>query len=210
MIAASSLPGAAAGAVSSSAAGLIDLPGRDLQFRQAADGFRLGRVLGENRGIDRGRAFGVALGRGFLGLGQKRRRAAGKRADDALDESADLAFRKRADEAVDRLATVEGDDRRNRLDAELAGDLRVLVDVHLDEGDLAVRIRHRLFERRRELFARAAPRRPEIHQHRLLREAVSTSARNDAAVTSLTAVFGAGAIAPSIFAMDNSFSAARR
>ena len=34
---------------------------------------------------------------------------------------------------------LEGDDGRNRLDAELARDLRVVVDVHLDERDFAAR-----------------------------------------------------------------------
>ena len=44
------------------------------------------------------------------------------RAGDPLDERLDLALGQRADEAVDRLAVGEGDHRRDRLDAELAGD----------------------------------------------------------------------------------------
>jgi hypothetical protein len=47
------------------------------------------------------------------------------------------AFRQRAHEAVDRLAALEGEDGRNRLHAELARDLGMLVDVHLDELHLA-------------------------------------------------------------------------
>ena len=43
----------------------------------------------------------------------------------------------------------------------------MLVDVHLDELDLALGGPHRLFEGRCELAAGAAPRRPEIDQHRL-------------------------------------------
>ena len=57
---------------------------------------------------------------------------------EALDERLDLALRQRADEAVDRLAVPEGVDRRDRLDAQLLRDLRVLVDVDLDHADLAV------------------------------------------------------------------------
>ena len=43
----------------------------------------------------------------------------------------------------------------------------MLVDVHLDELDLALGGLHHLFQDRRELLAGAAPRRPEIDQHRL-------------------------------------------
>ena len=43
----------------------------------------------------------------------------------------------------------------------------MFVDVHLDQLDLAVGGPDRLLERRRELAAGAAPRRPEVDQHRL-------------------------------------------
>jgi acetoacetyl-CoA synthetase len=43
----------------------------------------------------------------------------------------------------------------------------MLVDVHLDELDLALRVADHLLEHRRELPARAAPRRPEVDQDRL-------------------------------------------
>ena len=46
-------------------------------------------------------------------------------------------------------------------------DRRMLVDVHLDQLDLALGGADRLFEDRRELPAGAAPRRPEVDQHRL-------------------------------------------
>ncbi len=36
----------------------------------------------------------------------------------------------------------------NRLDAELAGDLRMVVDVHLDELDLAAGLANRLLDAR--------------------------------------------------------------
>ena len=65
-----------------------------------------------------------------------------------------------------RLAADEGIDRRHRLDAQLLGQLRVLVDVDLDQPDLALGRAHQLLEHRRQLLARAAPGRPEIDQHR--------------------------------------------
>ena len=76
-------------------------------------------------------------------------------------------LRQRPHEAVDRLAVDEGEHRRDRLDAQLPRDRRVLVDVHLDELDLALGGPHHLFQHRGELLARPAPLRPEIHQHRL-------------------------------------------
>ncbi len=45
----------------------------------------------------------------------------------------------------------------------------MIVDVHLDELHLAAGIGDRLLQRRRELLARTAPRRPEIDEHRLTR-----------------------------------------
>ncbi len=55
----------------------------------------------------------------------------------------------------------------NRLDAELAGDRRMLVDVHLDQAHGAAGGAHRLLDDRPERAAGPAPRRPEIDQHRL-------------------------------------------
>jgi hypothetical protein len=78
-----------------------------------------------------------------------------------------LAFRQRAHEAVGRLSVDERDHRRDRLDAHLLRHRRVVVDVHLDELDLALGRAHRLFQDRRELLAGSAPGRPEIDQHRL-------------------------------------------
>ena len=88
-------------------------------------------------------------------------------ADQLLDEGLDLALGQRAHEAVDRLALLEGDDGGDRLDAELAGDLRMLVDVHLDQLDLALGALDHLLDHRGQLLAGAAPGRPEIDQHRL-------------------------------------------
>ena len=84
-----------------------------------------------------------------------------------LQEGDDLALRQRPHEAVGRLAVDEGDHRRDRLDAHLAGDRRMVVDVHLDELDLALGRLDGLLQDRGELLARPAPGRPEIDQHRL-------------------------------------------
>ncbi len=62
-------------------------------------------------------------------------------------------------------ALVEGDDGRDRLDAKRARDGRVFVDIHLGQDDLARRRLYDLLQHRRELLARPAPRRPEIHQN---------------------------------------------
>ncbi len=91
-----------------------------------------------------------------------RRRSAGE----GGDELAQLAFRQGAHEAVDRPAVLEGVDRGDRLDAHLRRQLLVLVDVDLDQADAALLLAHDLFQRRAELLARAAPRRPEIDDHR--------------------------------------------
>ena len=43
----------------------------------------------------------------------------------------------------------------------------MLIDIHLDQLDLAIGSANRLFEHGGELFAGTAPFRPEIDQHRL-------------------------------------------
>ena len=73
---------------------------------------------------------------------------------------------KGAHEAVDRPSVLEGEHGGDRLDAHLARDLRMVVDIELDQPDRALRRAHGLFEDRRELPAGAAPGRPEIDQHR--------------------------------------------
>src|SRR5690606_32864626 len=78
----------------------------------------------------------------------------------------DLRLGQRADEAIDRLALDEGDHRRDRLDAELASDARVVVDVHLDQADRALGGAHGLLDDRPERLAGTAPGRPEVDQHR--------------------------------------------
>ena len=94
---------------------------------------------GEQLRIELGGAGGVACGeRRVGGLEQILLLAADLALGQPLQERDHLAFRQRAHEAVGRLAVDEGDHRRDRLDAHLARDRRMLVDVHLDELDLAL------------------------------------------------------------------------
>src|SRR5208337_2985895 len=142
--------------------GLIELAGRDAKLGEPPDRFRLTRVLSQDFGVDSRRPRRVALRRRLFGFRQQLGETPAERPGDALNEPADLALRQGPDEAIERLALVEGDDGGNRLDAELTGDLRMIVDIHLDERDLSARVRDRALQRRRKLLARAAPRRPEI------------------------------------------------
>ena len=70
-------------------------------------------------------------------------------------------------EAVHRLAVLEGNDGGNRLDPQLPRNLRVLINVHLDQLHLAASGLYGLLQHGRELLARPAPGRPEIDEHRL-------------------------------------------
>ena len=59
------------------------------------------------------------------------------------------------------------------MDAQLLRDVLVLVDIHLDELHRALCFAHDLFEDRRQLLTRAAPRRPPVEHgdaglHRLV------------------------------------------
>ena len=151
--------------------GLVHGAGRDVAFRQSRECGDIGGVEREHLGIDLRGGGGIAFRQHGLGLlqdfGDVRFARRGHALGQLLDEGVDLAFRDRAHEAVGGLAVDEGDHGRDRLDSHLAGDRRMLVDVHLDELDLALGVADRLFEHRRELAARAAPRRPEVDQHRL-------------------------------------------
>ena len=137
----------------------------DRGAHQAGDRVDIAGLVLQHLGEDVGRARVIARRRRFLGerhrLGDgvgAGRRAGGELADELLD----LALADRADEGVDRPPVLEGIDRGDRLDAHLRREFLVLVDIDLDEADLAARVAHRLFEDRAQLLARPAPRRPEI------------------------------------------------
>src|SRR5580698_4706746 len=78
-----------------------------------------------------------------------------------------LLLRRGADLARRELAVLEHHQRRDRHDAVFRSDTGVLVDVELDDLDLAVERLGNLFQRRRDHAARAAPFRPEIDDHGL-------------------------------------------
>ncbi len=151
--------------------GLLDRARRDVAFRQPGKGGNIGGVEAEHLGIDLGGAGRIAFRQYGLGFLQdfrdirlaRRRHALGE----LVDEGVDLALRHRAHETVGRLAADERDHGRDRLNAHLARNGRMLVDVHLDQLDLALGRANRLFQHRRELTAGAAPGRPEVDQHRL-------------------------------------------
>src|SRR5208282_3095283 len=91
------------------------------------------------------------------------------RAREPLDEALDLSLRQGAHEAIDRLAALKSDHGGNGTDPKAARNFRMLVNIHLDELDLAARSLDRFFENWRELLAGFAPGRPEIDQDRLTR-----------------------------------------
>ena len=151
--------------------GLLDRAGRDVAFREPRQRRDVGGIDRQHFGIDLRRTGGIALGQHGVGfpedLGDVGLAGVRHARGQFIDEGGDLALRHRAHEAVGGLAVDEGDHSRNRLDAHLARDRRMLVDVHLDQLDLAARGANRLFDDRGELAAGAAPRRPEVDQHRL-------------------------------------------
>src|SRR5690606_31837728 len=67
------------------------------------------------------------------------------------------------------LAVAEDDQRGNAHDAVALGDVGALVDVELGELDLVAVLAGQFLEDRRHHAARAAPRGPEVDDHRLLR-----------------------------------------
>src|SRR5262249_42599098 len=69
-----------------------------------------------------------------------------------------------ADEGGGGLAIGESDHCRNRLNAHLGRNRGMLIDIHLDELDLALRSLDGLLQNRRELLARPTPGRPKIDQ----------------------------------------------
>src|SRR5882672_869359 len=64
------------------------------------------------------------------------------------------------------LAAAEQDERRDAADAEATGELLVLVGVHLAYLQLRTSLGGEAVEHRRHGTTRAAPLRPEIHEHR--------------------------------------------
>ena len=98
----------------------------------------------------------------LLGLGR----------DEPCDELPHHRGRLGADELVDHGAVAERLHGRDALHAVALRQRRVAIDVDLDELDVAARVRDGLLEVRRQLVARPAPGRPEVHHDRMLGRAV--------------------------------------
>src|SRR5208283_3573930 len=88
----------------------------------------------------------------------------GSRLERPRDPAHELALRRGADPLRGGLAVLEQDHRRDRANAELARDIRILVDVELDDLDLRPELRGDFVEQRRDDAARAAPFGPEIDE----------------------------------------------
>src|SRR5438105_9496695 len=92
----------------------------------------------------------------------------------ALDQRFELGLqvalhvRAITDSPLGRLAVLEDDHGRDRHDPQLHRHRRVLVDVHLHDLDLIAQLAVELLHDRGDHPARPAPRRPEVHEHRLV------------------------------------------
>src|SRR3546814_15425264 len=100
------------------------------------------------------------LGRRVDGAGPA---AGGAGLAQALDEGLHLALRLGTLEAVDQLSLVEGINRRERLDAELRGELLVLVDVDIPHAPGPGAGLHATPQDGPLPRARPTPRRPNMH-----------------------------------------------
>ena len=140
----------------------LQIAAREARDRTGMAGFVLQHMAVGLRRIAEIAGSESLVGRSQNLVGMARARFAARQ---LLHEGSQLRFRNCAREAVDRLAVLERVNGRDRLDAQLAGNFLVLVDVHLDETHGALGFRNDLFERGSELLARPAPRRPEIDNH---------------------------------------------
>ncbi len=149
--------------------GLVKIAGQNIGTHQTAVGGGIVRVFFQNRRKGLRRLRNPALGEHLFGrfnrLGQSAVTAQCRR---VFHKSGDFRPRNRALEAIDRLALPKGINRRDGLHAQLSRDALVLIHVDLDHPHRAACCGHCRFELRAEGFARAAPRRPKIDDHRHL------------------------------------------
>ena len=148
--------------------GAGEIAGLDVALGEAGEALRVLAILLQDLAEQLRRGVDVAGGKRRLGGFEIGRDVAGGVADQPRDEGVDARFGQRSHEAVDRPPVLEGEHGGDRLHAHLPGDLRMLVDIELDQPDRALCRAHGLFQDRRELAAGAAPGRPEIDQHRHL------------------------------------------
>ena len=148
--------------------GAGEIAGLDVALGESGKALRVLAILLQDLAEQLRRGVDVAGGKRRLGGFEVRRNVAGRVADQTRDKGVDAGFGQRSHEAVDRTPVLEGEHGGDGLHAHLPGDLRMIVDIELDQPDRALCRAHRLFQDRRELAAGTAPRRPEIDQHRHL------------------------------------------
>ena len=79
----------------------------------------------------------------------------------------DHRFRLHAHETIERATILDQHHRRQRAHAERTSELRMFIGVDLGQQHLAFQFVDHFLDDRGELFARRAPRRPEVDEHRL-------------------------------------------
>jgi hypothetical protein len=93
--------------------------------------------------------------------------AANLSGDVPLQNFFDIFFGDGADDLFCDRAILKHKQRGNPADVELAGEIHILVDIHLDDFEFARVLRGELRYRRGQCAAGAAPLRPEIDHDRL-------------------------------------------
>jgi chromate reductase, NAD(P)H dehydrogenase (quinone) len=92
-------------------------------------------------------------------------RKQGARGDRALDEILERLLGRRACVLADDFAVLEDQQGRDAADLILARRRRIVVNVHLGDGDLPAHLFRQRLERGRDLLAGPAPLGPEVDQH---------------------------------------------
>jgi len=118
----------------------------DVALGEASSGALILGVLLQGFGEGLRRGIGVARGKRFVCRVKVCRCVGALIADQPRDERFDARLRERPHEAVDRPSVLKGEHRGDRLHAHLTWNLRVLVDIHLDELDRALGRAHGLLE----------------------------------------------------------------
>ncbi len=140
--------------------------GLDVALGQARERLRVLTVVLQDLAKGLSRLVKIAGGKSRLRVFELGLRLAAAIADESPNEGVHAGLRQRPHKSVDGLSILEREHRRDGLHAHLAGNLRMLVDIELDQPDGPFARAHGLLEDRGELTAGAAPRRPEIDQHR--------------------------------------------
>src|SRR5258708_5197178 len=96
-------------------------------------------------------------------------RPPGGSAEVRFDQLDEIVARDEADTLLGDLAAFDDEQRGERRDVVLEGNLLVLFDVDLPHPETALELLGHGFHRRHQRLARRAPVRPEVDQHRLLR-----------------------------------------